>query len=157
MNDVMSLGVHRVWKDIAAVRLNPQPGERLGPYEIGEKLGEGGMGQVFRAIDTRLNRPVAIKFLSPGVADDTGRRRFQQEARTASSLNHPHILTVYEAGQSEGSLYLITEFVDGGTLRDWVSSEKRQWQQVVEQLIGVADGLACATPICLPLSRSNLV
>src|SRR5581483_6203427 len=104
---------------------------------------EGGMGEVFQATDTRLNRSVAIKFLSKTVAD-SARRRFQQEARTASALNHPHILTVYEAGESGGSQYLVTEFIDGGTLRTWARAEKRTWRQVVGLLAGVADALACA-------------
>ena len=101
------------------------------------------MGVVYRALDTKLNRPVAVKFLSKDVADATARRRFQQEARMASSLNHPHILTVYDVGVFERREYLVTEFVDGGTLREW-SREKRTWRQIVDLLIGVADGLAAA-------------
>ena len=124
--------------------LAPKPGVRLGPYEIVSKLGQGGMGEVYRATDSRLNRPVAIKFLSTELADESARRRFQQEAKTASSLNHPHILTVHEAGELGGRQYLVTEFVDGGTLRSWAKAEKRTWRQVVELLLGVADGLACA-------------
>jgi len=100
------------------------------------------MGEVFRAIDTNLNRPVAIKFLSPGLADTAARRRFQREAQTASSLNHPHILTVHDAGEFEGRQYLVTEFVDGGTLETWAKQEKRAWRQSAELLTGVADGLA---------------
>jgi hypothetical protein len=83
-------------------------------YEIEGKLGEGGMGVVYRALDTKLNRPVAIKFLSDDLADAAARHRFQREAQTASSLNHPHILTVYDAGEFDGRQYLVTEFVDGG-------------------------------------------
>ena len=102
------------------------------------------MGTVYRALDTKLNRPVAIKFLSADLADATARRRFQREAQMASSLNHPHILTVHDAGEFEGRQYLVTEFVDGGTLKDWAKAEKRTWQQMVELLTGVADGLATA-------------
>src|SRR5262249_17988474 len=98
-------------------------GVRLGNYEILEHIGSGGMGDVYRARDTRLNRSVAIKFLSADLADVTARRRFQREAQMASSLNHPHILTVHDAGELEGRQYLVTEFVDGGTLRDWESRE----------------------------------
>jgi len=119
-------------------------GIQVGPYRVESKLGEGGMGEVFRAFDTKLNRPVAIKFLPPELADAPARRRFQREARLASSLNHPHILTVYDAGEIDGKQYLVTEYVDGGTLRDWSAQEKRTWQQVVELLTGVADGLAAA-------------
>ena len=71
------------------------------------------MGTVYRARDTKMNRPVAIKFLSDEFADASARRRFQREAQTASSLNHPHIVTVYDAGEWEGRQYLVTEFVDG--------------------------------------------
>jgi serine/threonine protein kinase/Tol biopolymer transport system component len=115
-----------------------------GRYEIGEQLGEGGMGVVYRALDTTLNRPVAIKFLSNEFADAAARYRFQREAQTASSLNHPHILTVYDAGESEGRQYLVTEFVDGGTLKTWTRSATRTWREIVELLTGVADGLAVA-------------
>jgi eukaryotic-like serine/threonine-protein kinase len=119
-------------------------GYRLGHYEIIAELGAGGMGRVYRARDTQLGRSVAIKFLSSEVADEEGRRRFLQEAKTTSSLNHPHILTVHEVGEFEGQQYLVSEFVDGGTLRDWGRAEKHSWRQVLEILLGVADALACA-------------
>jgi Tol biopolymer transport system component len=102
------------------------------------------MGVVYKAHDTKLNRPAAIKLLSNELADAPARRRFQMEAQTASSLNHPHIVTVYDVGEYEGRQYLITEFVDGGTLKQWVWSERRTWRQVVDLLTGVADGLAAA-------------
>src|SRR5438105_4603387 len=121
-----------------------ESGFQLGPYRIEARLGEGGMGVVYRALDTKLNRPVAVKFLSDDLADTGARRRFQREAQMASSLNHPHILTVYDAGEFEGRQYLVTEFVDGGTLKTWASAEKRTWRQIVELLVGVADGLAAA-------------
>jgi serine/threonine protein kinase len=79
-------------------------GARLGPYEIEGLLGAGGMGEVYRARDTRLNRPVAIKILRDALADASVRRRFQKEATTASALNHPHIVTVHEAGDIDGRL-----------------------------------------------------
>jgi serine/threonine protein kinase/tetratricopeptide (TPR) repeat protein len=134
----------------AAVLLSDSPathlaaGSQLGPYRIDSILGKGGMGTVYRALDTNLNRPVAIKFLSGDLADVAARRRFQREAQMASSLNHPHILTVHDAGEFEGRQYLVTEFVDGGTLRDWAKAEKRTWRQTVELLTDVADGLAAA-------------
>jgi len=106
-------------------------------------LGQGGMGVVYRALDTKLNRAVAIKFLSEEFADATARRRFQREAQTASSLNHPHIVTVYDVGEFQGRQYLVTECVDGGTLQEW-SKEKRTWRHVLDLLVGVADGLAAA-------------
>src|SRR6516164_4810186 len=119
-------------------------GTRLGPYEIVAPLGEGGMGTVYRAFDTKLNRTVAIKVLSDDLADAAARRRFQREAQMASSLNHPHIVTVHDAGEFEGRQYLVTEYVDGGTLKSWARADKRSWRQIVELLVGVADGLAAA-------------
>jgi eukaryotic-like serine/threonine-protein kinase len=117
---------------------------QLGPYRIESLIGKGGMGVVYRALDTRLNRPVAVKFLSDGLADPAARRRFQREAQMASALNHPHILTVHDAGDFEGRQYLVTEFVDGGTLKEWAHAEKRTWREMVALLVGVADGLATA-------------
>ena len=121
-----------------------QSGLLVGGYRLTTPLGEGGMGVVFAAIDTKLQRPVAIKFLSNRLADAEGRRRFQREAQLASSLNHPHILTVHDVGEFEGAQYLVTELVDGGTLKEWAAAEKRTWRQIVELLIGAADGLASA-------------
>src|SRR5713226_6242995 len=119
-------------------------GTQVGAYRIEATLGHGGMGVVYRALDTKLNRPVAIKFLSSELADAAARRRFQREAQMASSLNHPHILTVHDAGEFEGRQYLVTEFVDGGTLKDWAKAEMRTWRDIIELLAGVADGLATA-------------
>src|SRR6478736_3102455 len=101
-------------------------GQRLGAYEVQAQIGAGGMGVVYRALDTSLNRPVAIKLLFDELATPEARRRFQREAQTASSLNHPHILTVHAAGELEGRQYLVTEFVDGGTLRDWIRDTTRE-------------------------------
>src|SRR5262245_10651008 len=126
----------------SSVRLDP--GTVIGSYRIESQLGEGGMGVVYRALHTKLNRPVAIKFLSEDLADPAARRRFQREAEMASSLNHPHILTVHDIGEYDRRQYLVSEFVDGGTLKDWARAEKRTWKQVVELLSGVADGLAAA-------------
>jgi serine/threonine protein kinase len=125
-------------------RPNMLVGRRIGQYEITAVLGEGGMGVVYHARDTKLNRPVAIKVLSDELADAAARRRFQREAQTASSLNHPHILTVHDTGEFEGRQYLVTEFIDGGTLSDWIGESNRTWREVVELLTSVADGLATA-------------
>jgi predicted Ser/Thr protein kinase len=116
----------------------------IGPYRIETLLGAGGMGRVYRAVDTRFGRKVAIKFLSAAVADAAGRRRFQREAQMASSLNHPHILTVHDVGEFEGREYLVTEFVDGGTLADWARRQKRRPREIAALLVGVADALAVA-------------
>ena len=120
------------------------PGERVGRYELVSLLGTGGMGEVYRALDTQLSRHVAIKFLSTDLANASARRRFQQEAQMASALNHPHILTVHEAGEVDGRQYLVTELVDGGTLADWAIDGERTWRQVVTMLVGIADALATA-------------
>jgi Tol biopolymer transport system component/predicted Ser/Thr protein kinase len=120
------------------------PGAELGQYRIEGPIGEGGMGVVFRGLDTKLNRPVAIKVLSDELADAAARRRFQREAQMASSLNHPHILTIYDVGEIDGQQYLVTELVDGGTLKKWLREQSRSWQDVASLLTGVADGLATA-------------
>src|SRR5580765_8075221 len=119
-------------------------GTRIGQYEVMAPLGEGGMGVVYRALDTKLQRPVAIKVLAEDVADAAARRRFQREAQLASSLNHPHILTVYDVGEFDQRQYLITEFVDGGTLKDWANTGPHTWRDTIELLVGVADALAAA-------------
>ena len=102
-------------------------GTEIGHYRIDGPLGAGGMGVVYRATDTKLNRPAAIKVLPESLADPEARRRFQREAQTVSSLNHPHIVTVYDAGEYLERQYLITEFVDGGTLRQW-AARPRGWR-----------------------------
>src|ERR1700755_3080519 len=95
-------------------------GTRLGPYEIVAPLGAGGMGQVYRARDTRLGRDVAVEGLPPGFAggDERRGRRFENEARAASGLNHPNVLHVYEIGSDGNIFYIAMELVEGRTLRD---------------------------------------
>src|SRR6266513_488567 len=95
------------------------PATKLGRYEIRSKIGEGGMGEVYVARDLALDRTVAIKILPETLASDQQRlQRFIQEARAASALNHPHILTIYEIGVTANSRFIATEFIDGETLRD---------------------------------------
>ncbi|HEY9183339.1 MAG TPA: serine/threonine-protein kinase, partial [Gammaproteobacteria bacterium] len=121
------------------------PGTLLGHYRIDAVLGRGGMGVVYRATDTKLARPVAIKLVSAGLADPAATRRFRTEAQTASSLNHPHIVTVHDVGEHAGAQYIVSELVDGGTLEDWAAATRRRtWRQSVELLIGVADAIAAA-------------
>ncbi len=92
-------------------------GTRLGPYEIQSQLGAGGMGEVYRANDTRLDRTVAIKVLPAHVADDPDlRQRFEREAKTISSLNHPPICTLHDIGPQDGIDFLVREYLDGETL-----------------------------------------
>src|SRR6186997_711027 len=94
-----------------------QPGTVLGRYEVRELLGAGGMGEVYRALDTRLNRPVAIKVLAPGGASDpVERARFEREAQVISSLNHRHICTLYDVGHQDGVDFLVMECLEGETL-----------------------------------------
>ncbi len=102
------------------------------------------MGTVYRAQDIKLHRAVAIKFLSNDLAGAAALRRFQREARLASSLNHPHILTVHDTGEFEGRQYIVMELADGGTLRDWMRAGTQTWMESVELLIGVADAVAAA-------------
>lgn len=121
------------------------PGTRLGRYEIQSHLGTGGMGEVYRALDTELHRAVALKFLRSEVASDEKRmQRFIQEARSASALNHPNILTVYEIGQADGAKFFSTEFVDGLTLRAALVSRRMKLIEVLDVAIQVASALAAA-------------
>ncbi len=93
------------------------PGTRLGPYEIAVQIGMGGMGEVYKARDTRLDRTVAIKVLPPDLASDVvGRKRFEREAKTISSLNHPHICTLHDIGHQDGIDFLVMEHLEGDVL-----------------------------------------
>src|SRR6201997_646588 len=95
------------------------PGTRLGPYEVLAPLGAGGVGEVYRARDERLKRDVAIKVLPASFSTDPERlRRFEQEAQAAGGLNHPNILAIYDIGTVEGSPYLVSELLEGETLRE---------------------------------------
>jgi serine/threonine protein kinase len=117
-------------------------GTRIGPYEIRAPLGAGGMGEVYRATDPRLNREVAIKILPASVAQDPGRRaRFETEARAASALNHPGIVTIYDIGAENGHVYLVTELIDGATLRQSRPDSLRKQLDIAAQ---VAEALAVA-------------
>ena len=95
-----------------------QPGRCLGPYEVVAALGAGGMGEVYRARDTRLGRDVALKVLPVALADDADRRRrFEGEARAVAALNHPAVLALYDVGEADGVAFLVTELLEGETLR----------------------------------------
>ena len=114
-------------------------------YRIVRKLGEGGMGEVYLAQDTKLERKVALKVLPNDVASDGERlKRFGQEARAASALNHPNILTIYEIGETEGTHYISTEFVDGETLRDALHSKGIDLDKTLDIAIQTASALAAA-------------
>ncbi|HEY3125026.1 MAG TPA: protein kinase [Thermoanaerobaculia bacterium] len=120
-------------------------GSRLGPYEIVAPLGAGGMGEVYRAKDSRLGREVAIKVLPAEISLDSQRRqRFEQEARSASALNHPNIVTVYDIGSADGMIYIAMEVVEGRTLRDLIVEQPVSARKLLEIGAQVADGLAKA-------------
>ena len=98
-------------------------GTKIGPYEIVSLLGAGGMGEVYRARDSRLRREVAVKILPPTFAQDADRlRRFEQEARAVGALNHPNILAIFDTGTHEGAPYLVSELLEGQTLRQNMQS-----------------------------------
>ena len=118
-------------------------GTRLGPYEIQGALGAGGMGEVYRAIDTRLGRTVAMKILpSESAAAPELRRRFEQEARAASALNHPHICALYDIGRDSGIDDLVLEYVDGDPLTDIIARRPLPLDRALEYAIDMADALA---------------
>ena len=118
---------------------------KLGRYEVRAKIGEGGMGEVYLADDTRLHRKVALKVLPAHLAMDTDRmRRFEQEALAAASLNHPNIAHIYEIDEHEGTKFIAMEFVDGETLRDKLRHGKSPLKDLLRSLMQVAEGLAKA-------------
>src|SRR2546430_9242994 len=120
-------------------------GKRLGRYEIRAKLGEGGMGEVYLAEDTRLHRKVALKVLPAEVASNQDRmRRFNQEATAAAALNHPNIAHIYEIGDSQGTHFIAMEFVDGVTLRDKIHRHQAPLAKLLKYLTQAAEGLSKA-------------
>ena len=117
-------------------------GTKLGPYEIQAPLGAGGMGEVYRARDTRLDRIVAIKVLPTHLADRSElRERFEREARTIASLNHPHICTLFDIGQQDGVDYLVMEYLEGETLAQRLHKGPLPLEQVLQYSIEMADAL----------------
>ena len=117
-------------------------GTRLGPYEILSAIGAGGMGEVYRAKDTRLNRIVAIKVLPSHLADSPElRERFEREARTIASLNHPHICTLYDVGHQDGTDFLVMEYLEGETLAQRLIKGPLPLDQVLQYAIEIADAL----------------
>ena len=121
------------------------PGTQLGPYQVEGLLGKGGMGEVYRARDTRLDREVAIKVLPRSFATaDAERRRFQREARAASALNHPNICAIYDVGDSAGHPFLVMELLDGKTLREHIRGKPLEVAAALALGIQVADALDAA-------------
>src|SRR5712691_3401447 len=114
-------------------------GTRLGPYEILSPLGAGGMGEVYRARDTRLDRTVAIKVLPDHLSTNAElRQRFEREARAVSSLSHPHICMLYDVGHQDGIDYLVMEFIEGSSLADRLEKGGLPADQVLRYAIQIA-------------------
>src|SRR5207245_7243996 len=121
------------------------PGTRVGPYEITGSLGAGGMGEVYKARDTRLDRTVAIKVLPPALAFDPDfRARFDREARAISQLSHPHICALYDVGEHQGTSFLVMEYLDGETLAARLERGRLKIDEAVRMGIEIADALAAA-------------
>jgi len=120
-------------------------GDFVSHYQILSKIGAGGMGEVYLATDTLLDRKVALKILPTEVTSNAQRvHRFLQEAKTASSLNHPHIITIHEVGEANSTYFIATEFIEGMTLRDAIKSNQLQLGKVIEITIQVASALSAA-------------
>ena len=119
-----------------------QNGTKLGPYEIVAPLGAGGMGEVYRARDTRLERDVAVKVLPAHLASDPQlKQRFEREARTVSSLNHPHICTLYDIGREGSTDFLVMEYLEGETLLERLKRGPLEGDQLFRMAIEVSDAL----------------
>ena len=117
-------------------------GTRFGPYEILAPLGAGGMGEVYRARDTRLDRTVAVKILSSHLSNDaTLRQRFEREAKAISSLNHPHICALYDVGHPDGTDFLVMEYLEGETLAKLLEKGPLQLVQVLKYGLEIASAL----------------
>src|SRR5438128_342949 len=120
-------------------------GTKLGRYEIRSKIGEGGMGEVYLAQDTKLDRKVALKVLPAEVAANQERmRRFVQEAKAASALNHPNIITIHEIDETDSGHFIATEFIDGETLRDHMRSTPMKIAEVLDVATQIANALSAA-------------
>src|SRR5580692_1449749 len=121
-------------------------GTKLGPYEIESPLGAGGMGEVYRARDTRLNRDVAVKILPASFSADPERlQRFAQESRAAAALNHPNILSIYDIGEANGAPYVVSELLEGETLRDRLrNGPLSSTRKAIDYAQQIARGLAAA-------------
>src|SRR5712691_416353 len=133
-------------------------GTRLGSYEILAPLGVGGMGEVYRARDSKLHREVALKVIPSRVDSDLATLdRFQREARTAAALNHPHIVTIYAVEEFDGRVFLAMEFVDGHTLADLIPSDGLPIDTLLKHAIPLADALSAAHAHANHAPRSQAV
>jgi serine/threonine protein kinase len=119
-------------------------GDRLGPYEVLSPLGAGGMGEVYKARDTRLNRTLALKVLPSTASNEERRRRFIREAKAASSLNHPNIVHIYDIGEDAGRRFIAMEYVAGVTLQKKIGASGLAMSELLTYAVGIADALATA-------------
>jgi serine/threonine protein kinase len=122
-----------------------EKGSRLGPYQIVAPLGAGGMGEVYRARDTSLGREVALKILPASYSGDSDRlRRFTQEAQAAAALNHPNILAIYQIGQEHELTYIVSELLEGETLRERLRTGPLPVRKALDYALQIVHGLAAA-------------
>src|ERR1051326_3492473 len=138
--------------------MKPLPVKTIAHYRIVALVGAGGMGAVYKAYDNKLPRAVPPKMLpSEDVSQEDRRRRFFQEARAASALNHPHILTIYEVGEDDGRPYIAMEYVEGDTIRQKISNNAMQLRETLDIAIQIASGLARAHELGTihPLPKTN--
>src|SRR6266576_3832940 len=127
------------------MRSSLSPGKKLGRYEIRSKIGEGGMGEVYRALDEKLNRDVAIKVLPASLSQDQDRLlRFEQEAQAVGALNHTNILAVHDVGTHEGSPYIVSELLEGEELREQLNDGSLPQRKALDYAQQIAQGLAAA-------------
>ncbi len=129
----------------SAARITLVSGTKIGEYEVKSLLGSGGMGEVYRARDSRLGRDVAIKVLPSFLSTDPERlRRFEQEARAAAALNHPNILAVFQMGTYQGAPYMVSELLEGATLREKINCGRLSVRKAIDYAVQIAHGLAAA-------------